>query len=127
MMELNHDSVRDRLLSDSPQPADLEQYRHLVSALLDSNEKRIRRERVLVTAFWVFCAVSAVAWLWFSADAAHFPRGPFLACIFFIWGGVEIVKHHINTAQLAVLKEVKQLQIEVFTLQSRVGLSNPQF
>jgi hypothetical protein len=119
-MEPDSNSLRDRLLSQSPLPGDLAGYRQQVASLIDSNQKRLRRERIVTTAFWIFCAVSATAWLWFDAGSAHFPRGPFLACIFFIWGGVELVKHHINTARVDLLKEMKQMQVQMFALQAQI-------
>lgn len=124
-MELNQHSLRDRLLSEGPNPGDLAQYRQHVSSLLDAHQKRLGRERIWVTGFWIFCAASATAWLWFSAESAHLPRGPFVACLFFLWGGVERVKHSIRAARLDLLKEIKQLQVQLFALQAHVGLPNP--
>jgi hypothetical protein len=123
-MEPNDNSIRDRLLSESPNPGDLAGYRQQVSSSIEASQKRLRRERLLVTGFWIFCAVSATAWLWFSADAARLPRGPFLACIFFTWGGVEVVKHYVNAVRVDVLKEIKQIQLQVFTLQAEAGVKN---
>jgi hypothetical protein len=117
-MELNDNSLRDRLLSASPMPEDLATYRQTVSSAIASNEKRLKREKILTTAFWIFCAVSATIWLWFSAQSGGLPRGPFLACIFFIWGGVELVKHNVNAARVDMLKEIKQIQVQMFTLQA---------
>ena len=115
-MEPDNDSLRERLLGRAPKPADLTDYRRLVSSTIEKNRKRIQRERLLATLFWIFCAASATAWLWFSADAARLPRGPFLACIFFMWGGVEILKHHINAGRIDLLKEIKMLQLQIFEL-----------
>lgn len=115
-MEPDRDSLRDRLLGREPKPTDLADYRQLVSSTIEKNRKRIQRERLFVTLFWIFCAVSATAWLWFSADAARLPRGPFLACIFFTWGGVEIVKHYVNSCRVDLLKEIKELKLQVFEL-----------
>jgi hypothetical protein len=123
-MEPNDNSIRDRLLSESPSPGDLADYRQQVSSLIEAGQKRLRRERLLVTAFWIFCAVSATAWLWFSADAARLPRGPFLAGIFFTWGGVEVVKHYLNAVRVDILKEIKQIQVQVFTLQADAGMKS---
>lgn len=117
-MNSNDHSLRDRLLSESPKPDDLTTYRQAVLSLIGSNEKRLRRERILVTAFWIFCAISATVWLWFSAESGGMPRGPFLACIFFTWGGVELVKHYVNAARVDVLKEIKQVQVQMFALQA---------
>lgn len=120
-MEPTSNTLRDRLLSQSSRPGDLADYRQHVSLFIDSHQKRLHRERILTTLFWIFCAVSATAWLWFSAEAARFPRGPFLACIFFTWGGVEIVKHHINATRMNMLKEIKQIQLQIFELQAALS------
>ena len=56
----------------------------------------------------------------FTTESAHLPRAPFLACIFFIWGGVEILKHYINSSRIDLLKEIKQLQLQVFDLEQSV-------
>ncbi len=121
-MEPNDNSIRDRLLAGRPNPRDLAEYRQRVSSLIEGSQRRLRRERLLVTGFWIFCAVSATAWLWFSADAARLPRGPFLACIFFTWGGVEVVKHYVNAVRVDVLKEIKQIQVQLFELQADAGV-----
>lgn len=117
-MDNESNELRDRLLGQVARPGDLANYRQRVTAMIASNAARIRRERILATLFWIFCAASATAWLWFSADSAHLPRGPFLACVFFTWGGVEIVKHYINTSRVDLLKEIKELQLQVFELQN---------
>ena len=120
-MEQNQHSLRDRLLADVPSPDDLGRYRQQVSSLLEAHQKRLGRERIWVTTFWIFCAASATAWLWFGTESAHLPRGPFLACLFFLWGGVERVKHSIQSARLELLKEVKQIQVQLFALQTHIG------
>jgi hypothetical protein len=117
-MDKESNELRDRLLGQTPRPGDLASYRQRVTAMVQSNAERIRRERLLATLFWIFCAASATAWLWFSADSARLPRGPFLACVFFTWGGVEIVKHYINALRIDLLKEIKELQLQVFELQN---------
>jgi len=116
-MQIPNDPLRDRLLGRVPQPADVASYRARMTQMLDDNQKKIKLEHYLVKAFWIFCVASAVAWLWFSAASANLPREPFLACIFFIWGGVELVKHHINASRIDLLKEIKQLQLQVFDLE----------
>ncbi len=117
-MENDRDFLRNRLLDHTPGLSDLADYRQFILSTVERDQKRIRRERLLATLFWIFCAASATAWLWFSADAASWPRGPFLAGIFFTWGGVEIVKHHINACRIDLLKEIKQIQLQIFELEA---------
>jgi hypothetical protein len=112
--------IRSELLSHLPAETDLAGYREQVAKTLQENQRRIRLERVLATAFWIFCAVTAAMYIWFGDTNSQLPRGPFLACIFLILGGVEIVKHYVHSAQVELQKEVKQLQVQVFELQSTV-------
>jgi hypothetical protein len=93
-MEKDREFLRDQLLGRTPKTSELADYRKFILSAVEKDQKPIRRNRILATSFWIFCAASATAWLWFSADSAGLPRGPFLACIFFTWGGVEIVKHY---------------------------------
>ncbi len=117
-MNNESDSLRERLLRQLPSLHDATAYKTAVAETLERNQKRIRRERALVTFFWIFCVASAVAYIWFGPGAAQVPRGPFLACIFFTWGGIELLKHHINSARVDLLKEIKQVQVQLLDLQT---------
>ncbi len=125
-MTNDSDSIRERLLLQLPQLANAAAYKAAVAETLQKNQTRIRRERLWVTLFWVFCVVTTVIYLWFGPGAAQSPRGPFLACIFFIWGSSELVKHHINSSRIDVLKEIKQVQVQILELQGSIsnGASN---
>lgn len=118
------DLLRRQLLGQLPDPASIARYRESVTRSLEKNSRHIRRERLLVTLFWIFCVASAVAWLWFSPDMARVPRTPFLACIFFLWGGIELIKHYINACRVDLMKEIKQLQAQVFDLEIAVSQSS---
>src|SRR3954468_19204274 len=108
-MQKPNDPLREQLLGRIPSPADIGAYREIVTRQIERDQNSIKRKAIAAKIFWVFCAVSATAWLWFSAETAHLPRAPFLACIFFTWGGVEVVKHHIDRCRIDMLKEIKQL------------------
>ena len=114
----NSDSIRDQLLSRLPDPLNPGAYREAVAETIERNQKRIRRERLLVTLFWIFCVATAVAYIWFGASSAQIPRGPFLACIFFIWGALEMTKHYINSCRVDLLREMKQIQLQFLELQA---------
>jgi hypothetical protein len=124
-MQSPNNPVSDRLLGRVPKPADIPAYRETTARLLEQNQKSIRRERIAINAFWIFCVASATAWLWFSAESANLPRAPFLACIFFAWGGVEMIKHRIQASHIGLLKEIKQLQLQVFELEHVIARKDP--
>jgi peptidoglycan/LPS O-acetylase OafA/YrhL len=110
------DSIRTRLLSHLPEPSALAEYRKEVGSMLEKNQKRIRRERVIVTAMWVFCAIASVFYLWLDPYSSTTPKGPFLACFMFLWGMAELLKHYVNTCRIDLLKEIKQVQLQVLEL-----------
>lgn len=111
---------RDRLLLHLPDPADLTNYRNQVASTIEKNQKKIKLERLLATSFWIFCALLATAFIWFSSGGSQAPRAPFLACIFLLLGAVELLKHHVHSAQVELQKEVKQLQVQVLELQASI-------
>ena len=51
-----------------------------------ASKRTVRRESILAKLFWIFCVVTAVAYLWFTAESSQLPRAPFIACIFFSLG-----------------------------------------
>ena len=115
----NTNEIKNHLLSHLPQPENLSEYRSRVAQIIQKDQKRLRVEHVLTTGFWIFCAATATAYLWFGNSDSHLPRAPFLACIFFLWGGVELLKHRIHAVQVEIQKDLKQLQLEVLEMKSR--------
>lgn len=113
------DSLRDRMLSRLPDPENPAAYQTSVADALERGRKRIRRESILVKLFWIFCVVTTIAYLWFTTESSQLPRAPFLACIFFLWGVMEIIKHYINSCRTDLLTEIKQLQLQILELQAR--------
>ncbi len=118
-MEPNSEGIRDGLLSRLPQPANLADYRREVSSLLDKNEKRLLREKWGAGATWFFMVGLGVALLWSGERYVGASRAAWfgsLACYCLIFGAVELLKHFINRARVDLLKETKQLQLQVLEL-----------
>lgn len=114
----NPNEIRTQLLSHIPQPENLSEYRSRVAEIIQKDQKRLHAERVVTTVFWIFCGASATAYLWLGNSDAHLPSAPFLACIFFLWGGVELLKHRIHATQIEIQKELTQLQLQVLEMNS---------
>src|SRR5947209_2458330 len=124
-MSHSNNPVRDALLGHGPDPESLPAYRDSVTRLVSQYDVRVRREQVLATACWVFCALSAAVWIWSTEPATGAGRAPFLACIFMIIGGVEVLKHRINSVRAGLFAELKQLQIQLFELQQTIAQPAP--
>ena len=122
-MDANNEEIRDRLLSRLPQPENLADYRREVGALLEKNQKGLRREKWGASATWLFVVGLGTVLLTGAgikmgttkaAVAAY--MGTF-ACFFLIYGAVELLKHFINRSRVELLKEIKQVQLQVLELQ----------
>jgi len=109
------------LLARLPEPSELMTLRHELALSVEMNRVRLRREHAFVTAFWIFCALTATAYLWWGTSDSSFPRAPFLAGLFFLWGGIELLKHRLNAGRIETLKEIKQVQLQVLELREVVA------
>src|ERR1017187_7547773 len=120
-MEKTNDSIRDRLLSHLPQPANLAAYREQVTSTLAKNEKRLRLERwymavmwLLAVGFFTACLMKGARWL--DTTNGHFME--FVALLLLITGAVEILKHAVNRSRVEMLKEIKQVQLQMLEMQA---------
>jgi hypothetical protein len=125
-MENRSEEMRDQLLSRLPQPENLADYRREVGALLEKNQRGLRREKWGTAAIW-FWVVGLGTVLMTGAGIKMSPAnagkaayiGTF-ACFFLIAGAVELLKHFINRARVDLLKEIKQVQLQVLEVQASV-------
>ena len=120
-MERRDDGIRDRLLSHLPQPANLADYRQEVASMLEKKEQALRRERKVLIELWVFVVALSVLFLWLGGKHMETVKGPYfvsLACFWFLFGMVYFVAHSINRSKVDILKEVKQVQVQVLELQA---------
>jgi hypothetical protein len=119
-MKQQNDSLRERLLSRLPQPENVAAYREDVRALLARHEKALYWEKMPSTV----CLVSAFAILmadnfWgqnLNTTTTHFIW--FWVAILFVVGMVEDLRYRIYRSRVDLLKEVKQVQLQVLELQA---------
>jgi hypothetical protein len=120
-MEQRNENMRDRLLARLPQPENLAAYREEVEASLLKNQRAFRREKWGVGALWVFMAGLSTVFLVLGGQHLDKPVGLWfgtLACFWLIYPSVELLKHFINRSRVELLKEVKQIQLQVLELQA---------
>ena len=120
-MEQRNDSMRNRLLARLPQPENLAAYREEVAAWLEKNEKAFRRETWATVALWIYAIAFAFIPLtagWLHLDTRNGATYGFAAFFLLLVGAVELLKLFINRSRVEVLKEVKQVQLQVLELQA---------
>ena len=117
-MDRRDDRLKDALLSELPGPEDLAQYRIRVDAMLVENQKAFQRERRVIQVGWIVCVAIAIGFLWFDGGPSTTPKGPWLACFTFLLGMMEMLKLFINRCRVDLLKEVKQVELQVMELRS---------
>lgn len=120
-MEKGTDTMRERLLARLPQPENLASYRDEVASALAKDKKAFRREKWGVGALWIFAVGLSTVFLWLGAHRLDTPKGLWfgiLACFVLLYPLAEILKHFINRSRVEILKEVKQVQLQVLELQA---------
>jgi hypothetical protein len=116
-MEPNPNSLRGRLLTQfEPDRDQLARYRKEVEAMLEQQERSLKRQKWVAGAVWVWAVLLVTAFLYLSADRANAPVWFWttaLGVVMLIYGAVELVKYFINRARLELLREIKALELQV--------------
>lgn len=113
-----NENMRDRLLARLPQPENLGEYRNEVQSLLEKNQNKLRVEKRYSAVFWVFVVCLCAALMWGSAGTSKAAQAGTFGLFFVIAGAVELLKHFINRNRVELLKEIKQVQLQVLELQA---------
>ncbi|HWX56121.1 MAG TPA: hypothetical protein VN176_16145 [Verrucomicrobiae bacterium] len=118
-MENRSEAVSELLLSRLPQPANRAAYQEEVKSLLAKNEKTLRQHQWTVRRIWIF--VIAVSLPCLAVAGANYgkPQGNwFMNSVYFwvLFGAIEIAKYHQNQGRVELLKELKQIQLQILDL-----------
>jgi hypothetical protein len=120
-MEKESSSVRDRLLARLPQPEDLAAYREKVTSGLEKSEKTLRRERWIAVALWIYAVAFMTIPLtmgWLRLDTRGGASVGIAAFFLLLVAATQLVNHVTNAGRQQILKEVKQVQLQVLELQA---------
>ncbi len=122
----NRDRLRERLLAQHvPQADKIEEYRKEVQAMLERNEKMLRREKWFVTVFWfvvVTCLTAFLLWMGFAnpigldLKSLSFTLVAASVFVMILYGAIELLKHFINRSRVEILKEVKGVEMQLLEL-----------
>jgi len=119
-MEQESSSMRERLLARLPQPENIAAYREETAALLTRHDKALYWEKMTSTVCCVsaFAIVMADNFWGQKLDAAtnHFIW--FWAGLLFFVGAIGDLRYRIYQSKVDLLKEVKQVQLQILDLQA---------
>ena len=120
-MERQDESIRDLLLARLPQPQNMTAYQEEVNSLLAANDKKLRRSKQTIVRMWIFVVVIAVPFLWMAGSHFNTPQGNWflgLACVWVLLGAFEVLKYEVHQGRVELLKELKQVQLQILDVQA---------
>jgi hypothetical protein len=136
-MEQESSSMRDRLLARLPQPENLAAYREETASLLAKHEKALSTEHwtnmvLALCALAVYMMANSIwglehnsTWL-LKLDQTHTVVFDVVAGILFFLATVNRLQEFIYRNQVSILKEVKQVQLQVLELQASLRKSGDE-
>jgi hypothetical protein len=122
-MEKQNESLRDILLARLPQPENLTAFREEVAAGLAKREKRLSWEKWLARALWIYVLGFGLVCFYRGEKWLVTPNGhklEFASLILFIVGVMQLLKYFTLLSRVEILKEVKQVQLQVLELQASI-------
>jgi hypothetical protein len=125
-MEKTNDDIRERLLARMPQPENLAGYREETASLLAKHEKALFWERMPpIVAFVSAGAIVIAHWVWAQRTGAAIANQTvwFGVGMLFVAGAITGLSYRINRSQVDLLKEIKQVQLQVLELRASMEKS----
>jgi p-aminobenzoyl-glutamate transporter AbgT len=120
-------SLREGLLAAMPQPENLAAYREQTAALLAKHARAVRWNGITANILNGMFALVLITSLSLSPsrslDALALHRLQFAAGFLVLWAAIFAVGDRIYSSQVATLREVKQIQLQVLELQASLGKS----
>lgn len=116
------DNLRERLLAALPQPDNAAAYREETSAILAKHSRALRWDKILaITVIWAACAVTVIfifnPGFWHLGTSAI--HGLEAGTAFLYGVGLFLqVQYKIYESEIANLKEIKQVQLQILELQA---------
>lgn len=126
-MEKENESMRDRLLARLPQPENLADYRRETEAILAKHEKALFWEKApsVMLSLIAISVIGATISPWGSKLGTRQIQFFWVdACIFFFASAIMDLRYRIYRNRVELLKDVKQVQLQVLELQASLRKSS---
>jgi hypothetical protein len=120
-MAQQSNELRERLLATLPTPENLTAYREETAALLAKHSKALRWDKIM--AYLMVFLATALWFLWTPNQPWHLGAGAIhgfqvASALMFFYGVIYMARYEIYASQIATLKEIKQVQIQILELQA---------
>ena len=120
-MTQQSNDLRERLLATLPQPQNLRAYREETAALLARHAKALRWDKFL--AYLIVSIATTLWFLWVPNQPWHLGAGTIhglevASALIFFYAVIYTVRYEIYASQIATLKEIKQVQLQILELQA---------
>jgi hypothetical protein len=111
--------LRERLLAALPQPENLAAYREETAAFLAKHVTALRWDKIAANTL-LFIAMLLYWWSFYPGrlGAAGVYSFRFGSGVLFFVGAIYLVSYKIYASQIATLKEIKQVQLQILELQA---------
>jgi hypothetical protein len=118
-MEQKNDKLRERLLSHLPRPENITAYREETATLLAKHEKALFWEKMVPKVCYLIAAIMVVLWLLGLTPAPAMRQyfWPLVGSVYFM-GLAGDLGYRIYQSKVDILKEVKQVQLQILELQA---------
>ncbi len=117
-------NLREGLLAALPQPENLAAYREETAALLAKHARALRWDKIAANTL-VYLAVLLFWWSIYPGRLG--PQGihsfQFGAALLYFVGTIYVVQYKVYESQVATLKEIKQVQLQILELQASLTKS----
>jgi hypothetical protein len=114
------DALRNKLLDAAAElPARHTQYQKEVQLMLSDLEKRVRFEGRIVAAQWIFLVLLTTAFMLIAGWKHQTMTGMWFGLqglFWFLCGAVFLLMHRFSQLNLALLKEIKRVEVTVLEL-----------
>lgn len=119
---MGNESMRDRLLGqDRTDPSALELYRKDMEMNLQEQETGLRREQRMTSVLWIFIVLLSTAFLLIGGMRNDRIWFGVLACFWFLFGSVFLMRMFVNRSRVELLKELKGVEMRVLELQQSIS------
>jgi hypothetical protein len=118
-MEQENNSIRERLLLRLPQPENLAAYREETASLLAKHEKALFWEKMPSKVLYIIASAIVMAYIfWGQKHGTNVTQLLGLWALLFFVGAVQDLRYRIYRSRVDMLKDVKQVQLQILELQA---------